>query len=294
VGGILIQRDMNIAMERDFEFTRSDFESVRALIYQHAGNTLGDSKRQLVYSRLSRRLRALDLQRFSEYIALLVPGCEEWESFTNALTTNLTAFFREHYHFPLLKNHVRSIARRPLHIWSAAASTGEEPYSIAISVAEAFGTLTPPVRILASDLDTQVLETARAGIYPLERLEKLPLEQKKAFFRKGSNDQAGYAKVKSELQNLIHFRQLNLLDPSWHIDHKFDAIFCRNVMIYFDKPTQRKLIERFLQFLQPEGLFFAGHSESFFHATDLIAPIGKTVYRSAKQQTRIGARDGAL
>ena len=264
---------------REFIYTRADFVKIRELIYRHAGITLAEAKQQLVYSRLARRLRELDLKKFSDYIALLRPGAPEWQLFTNALTTNLTAFFREHYHFPVLAAHVQKIQRRPIRLWSAASSTGEEPYSMAMTMVDAFDSFTAPVRILASDLDTHVLETAASGIYPLDRIDKISLAQKKRFFRRGAGQNLGKARVVPELQKLIEFQQINLLDSHWDIDCKFDAIFCRNVMIYFDKKTQRELIEKFLRVLQPDGLLFTGHSESFFHVGDLIAPIGKTVYR---------------
>lgn len=283
---------MSTINEQDYIYTRSDFEKIRALIYQHAGITLSDGKQQLVYSRLSRRLRALNLHSFADYLALLSPTSPEWQLFTNSLTTNLTAFFREQHHFPILAEHVRALKRRPVYIWSAASSSGEEAYSIAITLAELFDRLDAPVRILASDVDTQVLEIASAGIYPLERLERISLEQKRKFFHKGGGERLGYAKVIPALQDMITFRQFNLLGKSWDLPNKFDIIFCRNVMIYFDKPTQRKLIEKFMRVLQPDGLFFAGHSESFFHATDLIAPIGKTVYRQANRPQERGASDG--
>lgn len=279
---------MEANVGRDFRYTRADFVKIRELIYQHAGIMLADAKQQLVYSRLARRLRELNLKQFSDYIALLRPGEPEWQEFTNALTTNLTSFFREQYHFPILAEHVQKIQRRPIRLWSAASSTGEEPYSMAMTVAEAFDSLTPPVRILASDLDTQVLETAQQGVYSLDRIERIPLQQKKQFFRRGTGSNTGFARVIPELQELIDFQQINLLDAHWRIDVKFDAIFCRNVMIYFDKPTQRTLIEKFLRVLQPDGLLFTGHSESFFHVGDLIAPIGKTVYRAGSR-----GRDGA-
>lgn len=269
---------------RDFVYTRADFLKIRDLIYRHAGITLADAKQDLVYGRLARRLRDLNISRFSDYIALLNPGSEEWELFTNSLTTNLTAFFREQYHFPILAEHVLSTKHRPIRLWSAASSTGEEPYSMAMTVMEAFDSFSPPVQILASDLDTQVLQTAAAGIYTLDRLEKIPVEKKRQFFKKGKGSNQGRARVIPELQNLIEFRQINLLHDDWGMEQKFDAIFCRNVMIYFDKDTQRKLIEKFLRVLQPNGLLFTGHSESFFHVGDLIAPIGKTVYRAGSRK----------
>lgn len=272
---------MTMYQEREFEFTRADFNAVRALIYQYAGIALADHKEQLVYSRLMRRLRALKLTSFKDYIATLSPEEPEWQSFLNALTTNLTAFFREQHHFPVLAEHLLAQTRRPIRLWSAASSTGEEPYSMAITAAEAFGRYDAPVEILASDLDTQVLEKARAGIYPFDRIEKIPLQIQKNFFRRGQGKQQGYCRVVPELQALLTFQRINLLDERWDIDVKFDAIFCRNVMIYFDKPTQRKLLEKFLRVLQPGGLFFAGHSESFAHASDLIVSIGRTIYKRA-------------
>jgi chemotaxis protein methyltransferase CheR len=282
---------MSVFDERDYEFTRSDFDQIRALIHQYAGITLADGKQQLVYSRLSRRLRALGLQRFSDYLAQLTPATPEWQLFINALTTNLTAFFREPHHFPMLARHIRSIERRPIRIWSAASSSGEEAYSIAITMAELFGRVDAPVEILASDVDTHVLAQGRSGIYALERLEKMPLEQKRRFFQKGGGERTGYARVLPALQDMVTFRQLNLLGKQWQIEHRFDAIFCRNVMIYFDKPTQRILLERFIRTLQPDGLFFAGHSESFFHAADLIESIGRTVYKPAA--ATLAARSGS-
>ncbi len=282
---------MAVNVGREFIYTRADFAKIRQLIYQHAGITLTDGKQQLVYSRLARRLRELELRRFSDYVDLLRPDVPEWEHFTNALTTNLTSFFREQYHFPILAEYAQSIARRPLRLWSAASSTGEEPYSMAMTMVESFDSFSAPVRILASDLDTKVLEVGARGIYPLERLEKIPLVQKKRFFRRGVGDNLGYACVVPPLQQLIEFKQINLLDASWDIDCKFDAIFCRNVMIYFDKQTQRAVIEKFLRVLQPDGLLFTGHSESFFHVGDLIVPVGKTVYRAGSRK-RSGAVDG--
>ncbi len=265
----------------EFLFTDEDFARITSLIYCHAGISLSRGKKEMVYSRLARRLRARGLARFTDYLAVLERGDEdELEQFTNCLTTNLTAFFREAHHFPMLADHVMR-GRRPgvdVVLWCCAASTGEEAYSIAITMAEAFDTLSPPVRILATDVDTQVLARARAGIYPIERLDKLPRQQVKRFFQRGTGSHAGMARVRSELQAFVTFRQLNLRDETWAIRGPLDAIFCRNVMIYFDKPTQRAILERFAPLLAPGGLLFAGHSESFHHAGDLFRPIGKTVY----------------
>ena len=267
--------------EREFHFTTQDFERVRKLIYDHAGISLGDSKQNMVYSRLSRRLRSTGMGSFAEYLKLLEKDDgAEWEVFINSLTTNLTAFFREPHHFPILAEHMRSHqGRRPIALWCAAASTGEEPYSIAMTVAETFGSFTPPVSILATDLDTHVLETAKAGVYPHERVDKLEPHLVKRFFLRGVGKQAGFVKVRPELRDMISFRQLNLLDNSWPLRMQFDAIFCRNVMIYFDKATQLKVLKKFAPLLRANGLLFAGHSESFQHAHEYFTLRGQTVYQ---------------
>ena len=267
---------------REFAYTARDFERTSALIYQRAGIVLNDSKQDMVYSRLSRRLRELQLGSFRDYLDQLESNsdAEEWQSFTNALTTNLTAFFREPHHFDTLKQHLGRIAPKPRHlIWCSAASTGEEPYSLAMSVVEQYDSWTPPVAILATDIDTQVLATAEAGVYPLERIEKLSPERVKRFFQKGSGAQEGHCRVVEGLRKLIHFRPLNLLDASYGLKGPFDALFCRNVMIYFDKATQRQILGRMTPLLSADGLFFAGHSESLFHAADLLKSLGHTVYR---------------
>lgn len=266
---------------REFHFTAKDFERVRKLIYDHAGISLGNSKQNMVYSRLSRRLRSTGLSSFAEYLKLLEnDDGEEWEIFTNSLTTNLTAFFRESHHFPILAEHMRlHQGRRPIALWCAASSTGEEPYSMAMTVVETFGSFTPPVSIIATDLDTHVLEAARAGVYPQDRVDKLEPDLIKRFFLRGVGKQAGFVKVRRELRDMISFRQLNLLDNSWPLRMQFDAIFCRNVMIYFDKATQLKVLKKFAPLLRADGLMFAGHSESFQHANEYFKLRGKTVYQ---------------
>ncbi|OHC30800.1 MAG: chemotaxis protein CheR [Pseudomonadales bacterium RIFCSPLOWO2_12_59_9] len=266
---------------REFQYTPADFERVRNLLHQHAGINLSASKDQMVYSRLARRLRSLRLRSFAEYFGYLDRHEAEWQQFINALTTNLTSFFRESHHFDMLAAHVRKHAheRRPLRIWCCAASTGEEPYSLAMTMIEALGSLTPAVEIIASDIDTGVLSTARAGVYPDQRVEQLEFARKKNFFLRGKGAQLGNVRVRQELQALIEFRQINLLDADWGVTPGLDVIFCRNVMIYFDKPTQSKVLERMIRLLRPDGLFFAGHSESFVHATHLVKLIERTVYR---------------
>lgn len=268
---------------RDFHFTDADFQRIRKLIYEHAGISLSEAKRDLVYSRLARRLRANGIEVFGEYLSFLDGNADEWEAFVNSLTTNLTSFFRENHHFPLFAEHIEKVRnRKPLQVWCSAASTGEEPYSMAMTMIDLFGTFTPPVQILATDIDTNVLRKAEAGVYSMDRVEKLPPNMLKRFFLKGTGDQEGFVRVRKELRDMITFRQLNLLDTNWPIRGPFEVIFCRNVMIYFDKPTQHKILQKFIPTMRRDGLLFAGHSESFHHASDLFKIQGRTVYTIAE------------
>jgi chemotaxis protein methyltransferase CheR len=272
---------------REFDFTASDFETVRKLIYEHAGISLAPIKTDMVYSRLARRLRALNLTTFQSYLDYLQNDAgPEWETFVNSLTTNLTSFFREAHHFEILEQQLKTHTHRPLRIWCSAASTGEEPYSLAITACEAFDSYTPPVEIVATDIDTNVLATASRGVYAMERVSKLDSRRLKRFFLKGTGAQVGYARIRPELQRLISFRQLNLLDPRYDVPGPFDVMFCRNVMIYFDKPTQHAILKKFFPLLRPDGLLFAGHSESFLHAADVFRSLGRTVYERADQPPR--------
>ena len=266
--------------EREFAFTVADFERVRKLIYEHAGISLSAAKQDMVYSRLARRLRETRLKSFGEYLALLERGDKgEWEKFVNSLTTNLTSFFREPHHFPILAEHLKKLQGRPsIKIWCCASSTGEEPYSIAMTVVETFNSFNVPVSIIASDLDTNVLATAAKGTYARDRVERLAPERLNRFFTKGTGATDGAFTVRPELRRLVAFQRVNLLDPSWSVRGPLDALFCRNVMIYFDKPTQYKILKRFAPLLDNNGLLFAGHSESFLHAADLFRSQGKTVY----------------
>ncbi len=269
-------------LERDLTMTDGDFERVRKLIYQRAGIVLAEHKREMVYSRLARRLRLHKMTHFSEYLARLErqPDAKEWEAFTNALTTNLTAFFREAHHFPLLADHL-SGRSGPVRIWCAAASTGEEPYSIAMTLSEVLGAKARESRVVATDIDTDALNRAREAVYPLEQVLKLSEERRKRFFLRGGGTRAGLARIRPELTAMVEFRQLNLLAPSWPLDGPFDAIFCRNVMIYFDKTTQAKILDRFVPLLKPDGLLFAGHSENFSYISQAFRLRGQTVYELA-------------
>lgn len=281
--------------KREFHFTAADFERVRQLIYKHAGISLAPIKQDMVYSRLARRLRALRMDNFNTYLSYLEEGTHEneWEIFVNSLTTNLTSFFRESHHFDILREQLIGIAHRPIKIWCSAASTGEEPYTLAITACEAFESLTPPVQILASDIDTNVLKTAERGVYPVERVERLHPERLRKFFLKGTGAQTGYVRVRHELQKLVSFTRVNLLDAHWpNVKGPFDVMFCRNVMIYFDKPTQYQILKKFVPLLHPDGKLYAGHSESFLHAADLFRPLGRTVYERADRHGQT-AKGGA-
>jgi chemotaxis protein methyltransferase CheR len=264
---------------REFEFTPHDFSRVRKLIHQRAGISLSEAKSDMVYSRIGRRLRIVGNDSFKNYLDNLESQNDpnEWEAFTNALTTNLTSFFREEHHFPILAEHLINL-KKPIKIWCSAASTGEEPYTIAMTACEAFGTMRPPVEIVATDIDTNVLATAARGVYPFERVSKLSVERRRRFFQKGTGVHEGSVRVRDELRSLITFQQLNLLEEQWVLKEPFDVIFCRNVMIYFDKPTQSKILSRFVPLMKPHALLFAGHSENFLYVSNVLHLRGKTVY----------------
>ena len=270
---------------REFGFTTADFRRISELIYDHAGISLAPNKHEMVYSRLARRVRACKLTRFADYVRMLETGPDpaEWEAFVNSLTTNLTSFFREPHHFAEL---TRFLERRrgrtePIAIWCAASSTGEEPYSLAMTAVETYNSFNIPLSIVATDLDTSVLAHAAAGRYGAERVEKLKPEQLRRFFSKDSEAPGGAVRVRDELRRLVTFRQLNLLDADWQVGGSFDAIFCRNVMIYFDRPTQRKVLQKLAPLLRSDGLLFAGHSESFSHSSDILRLRGNTIYELA-------------
>lgn len=266
--------------QREFAFSSSDFQRVRRLIHEVAGISLSECKEDLVYGRLARRLRALGLKSFDPYLALIeARDPDEMQPFINSLTTNLTSFFREMHHFPVLESHARRHdGQRPYRVWCSACSTGEEAYSIAITLAEAFQGRLDRARIMASDLDTQVLETARRGVYPEERVDGIEDKLLRRYFQRGTGRNRGKIRIRPEMSAQIEFTRINLLDKDWPLEAGLDVIFCRNVMIYFDKPTQRVLMERFRKLIRPDGLLFCGHSESLMHCTDLFRNQGRTVY----------------
>ncbi|RZM85177.1 MULTISPECIES: CheR family methyltransferase [unclassified Escherichia] len=263
--------------------TDKDLARVSELIYRRAGIVLNGQKKDMVYNRLSRRITQLGINSFSEYMALLESSSDapEWQTFVNSLTTNLTSFFREAYHFPILAEHARS-RRGMYNVWCAAASTGEEPLSIAMTLEETLGRSITGPRILATDIDTDVLRHAKKGIYQLSDLASLNEKQKKNWFLRGTGNHGDKVKVKRELLASIHYQQLNLVAPQWDIPAPFDAIFCRNVMIYFDRNTQDILMRRFAEILKPGGILFAGHSEHFNTANSHFRLRGQSVYCLAK------------
>lgn len=267
-------------VERDFVFNESDFTRIRRMIYERAGINLNPSKQNMVYSRLVRRLRDTGVTSFTDYLDRLERGSDagEWQEFVNALTTNLTAFFREEHHFPVLAERLKALgARSEIRIWSCAASTGEEPYSIAMTAIEALG-MNARVQLVASDIDTKVLDTARRGVYSTEGVKALSQERLRRFFLRGTGQNAGFVRVRPELARMADFRRVNLLDAHWPFQQKFHVVFCRNVMIYFDKPTQRRILEKLHAVMEPGGLLFVGHSENFVESRDLFTLRGKTVY----------------
>ena len=270
------------ATEQEFKLTSADFERVRQLIYKHAGISLHGGKQAMVYSRLSRRLRETRFGNFGDYLSWLerTTGAEaqrEWQEFVNCLTTNLTAFFREEHHFHALVEDLRARAARPIRIWCNAASTGEEPYSLAMTVVETLG-ISAQVKLVCSDIDTKVLATAQRGVYSVEARGLSP-ERLKRHFMRGTGNNSGHIRVKPELARLIEFRTFNLMSPSWSaLGEPFDLVFCRNVMIYFDNPTQRKVLERIHAAMKSGGLLYVGHSENFTESRDLFRLRGKTIY----------------
>jgi chemotaxis protein methyltransferase CheR len=269
----------------DFTLSQAEFDRIRELVREHTGISLSDAKRQLVYGRLSRRLRALRISGFSEYIELIENGeGDELEEFTNAVTTNLTSFFREPHHFEYLANELlpklvtADPGTRRLRIWCCAASTGEEPYSIAMVLREAQSLLAGwDAKLLATDLDSNVLATGAAGIYTADRFQNMSPARVRNWFHPGADGDRQFTAA-NELRSLITFKQLNLMHE-WPMKGPFDAIFCRNVIIYFDKATQRALFERMATLQRPGDHLFLGHSETLYRVCDKYDLIGKTIYR---------------
>jgi len=278
-------------VEGEFPFTTEDFRKIAQILHSYAGIALADGKAALVYSRLAKRLRSLGLRSFREYCALIegAEGVDERQTMMAALTTNVTRYFREPHHF----DHLRDVVLPPLverarkggrvRLWSAACSNGQEPYSMAITVLAALPEAANlDVKILATDIDPNMVAEGRAGIYREEAVAPVPLDLRRRWFKKAQSE--GSWEVADELRALVSFRELNLIGD-WPMKGKFDAIFCRNVVIYFDEPTQERIWSRFAPMLEPRGTLYIGHSERVTGAaTSVFETTGLTTYtlRSAR------------
>lgn len=269
--------DGPLAEGREFVWSDADFSRIKALIYKKAGISLHDGKHAMVYSRVSRRLRETGHDSFKTYLDWLEHhDGAEWQEFINALTTNLTAFFREQHHFEILAQMFAAKRSHNWRIWCSAASTGEEPYSIAMTAQENLGT-SGSYEIVNSDIDTKVLATAQRGVYKADGSKGLSPERMQRFFMRGKGSNEGFMRVKPELQKNLSFQTVNLIQDL-PFREPFDVVFCRNVMIYFDAATQRAVLERIHRVMKPGGMLFVGHAENFSDARNLFALRGKTVY----------------
>ena len=269
----------------------AEFRQLRDFIYAHTGIALSEHKRALIYARLARRLRHHRLASLSEYYALLTerdPEGEELVEMINCITTNKTEFFREPHHFRFLTERAFPQIRRarPLtgsrrvRLWSAGTATGEEAYTLAITVREAFPLDESwDIRILATDIDTRVLAHAERGEYAAEQAARIPAPLLSRYFYTGEGGNTGFVRAKPVLKDLIRFRRLNLMDGTWPMRGPFDVILCRNVIIYFDRPTQRRVVERLTQLLRPEGYLMLGHSESLLDAGSRLRHVSQSVYQ---------------
>jgi len=275
-----------LARDKSFSLDKADFQFICEFVYDCAGIVLNESKREMVYRRLTRIIRERQLATFSDYCQLLKANPEQEKNyFINAITTNLTSFFREQHHFDYMTQNElpRLLAlnkNKRLRVWSSASSTGEEPYSIAITLLEAFKNQTDnwDIKVLATDIDSNVLATGKAGIYQQDRIEDIPRRFKEKYFHHGTGQNEKKVKVDKQLQALITFKQLNLLHD-WPMKGPFDLIFCRNVIIYFDKETQQGLFERYYQMLAPGGLLILGHSENLGSYQQYFENVGRTIFR---------------
>ncbi|WP_100641841.1 CheR family methyltransferase [Alteromonas facilis] len=263
---------------KEFDFTFDHFNTLRKLAHSHSGIHITDDKFEMYYARLAKRLRALNMNDFSAYIKKVKQDQNEFSEFINAITTNVTAFEREPHHFAKLKAEIEQFNKKDLSIWSAGCSSGQEPYSILINSIPVCEKRHINIKLLATDLDTNVLNKAKQGIYPLDDIRGYSDAQKKKFFFKGKGSNQGLCRIKPRLTNLIDFKQLNLFNP-WHVDQTFDYIFCRNVLIYFEMPKKLEIISRFRENLKVGGILFLGHSESIPRSEEHWRNIGKNMYQ---------------
>lgn len=275
-------------LNKEFPFSDKDFNFISKLVAERTGIVLSDIKKDMVYSRIVRRIRKLNVNTFDEYCALLKTGDEhEMVEFTNAITTNLTSFFREPHHFefltdtllPELKANKRD---RKIRVWSAGCSSGEEPYSIAMTMRDYFPSSSDwDIRILATDLDSHMVDRAAKGIYKEDRVTGMDKKHLRKWVRKGKGNMQGNVKICNEIQDMVAFKQLNLMHD-WPIKGPFDFMFCRNVVIYFNKETQKELFDRYADLLAPNAGLFIGHSESLHNVTNRFSSLGRTIYRKLK------------
>ena len=284
-------QDRRANRDQAMQLSQGDFKFICQFVYNNTGIVLNDSKREMLYRRLTRIIRERNLSTFSEYCQLLRDqGEQEKDYFINSITTNLTSFFRENHHFEYLTNEelpalmknkaAGASGKKVLRIWSSASSTGEEPYSIAITILEALKNELArwDVKILATDIDSNVLAKGKVGIYDLNRIEEIPKKLKQNYFFQGRGQNSESVKVHDKLKNMITFKQLNLLHE-WPMQGPFDAIFCRNVIIYFDKKTEQELFSSYYEMLAPGGLLFLGHSENLGNYQQYFSSVGRTIFR---------------
>jgi chemotaxis protein methyltransferase CheR len=273
------------AGDREFPMSERNFRQLQKIAYDLTGINLSDCKQNMIYGRLTRRIRALGMRDFDQYCDLLAQNdSPELGEFVNAITTNLTAFFRENHHFDYLKNTLlpelvrRKQSERRICIWSAGCSTGEEPYSLAMVVRSLPMLSAWNVNILATDLDSNVLKKAQAGEYAEERFAGIP-SQHHTYVERVPGRNTIF--MREDIRRLVTFKQLNLLH-GWPMKGPFDVIFCRNVVIYFDVPTQIKLFDRYATMLAPDGHLFIGHSENLHKISERFVSLGRTIYRRTK------------
>lgn len=264
--------------EKEFGYDRKIFNRLRTLANSWSGITVTDEKYEMYYARLTKRLRHHRLTSFKDYLHMVENDAHEFKEFINCITTNVTSFGREQHHFDYLKEHLANSSISEFNIWSAGCSSGEEPYSIILNLLPICEQKHIKLHITATDLDTRVLQKGADGIYPLQAIENYDLATKKRFFRKGKGVNLNKCRVKEEYRNLVNFQQLNLMDD-WQLRRKYDVIFCRNVLIYFDFPKKQRLARKYWEHLTPGGHLFLGHSETLHKISDDFESVGKTIYR---------------
>lgn len=276
-------------LAREFEYTDSDYYRLSELAHKYAGINFMEAKRELVYGRLQKRVRSHNMKSFKQYCDYLEAdqSSDEMRHFINAITTNVTSFFRENHHFEYLYNVIfpeivlenEEVSKRTLRIWSAGCSSGKEPYSIAMVLRECIPDIDSwDARILATDLDSDILSVAKQGVYPADQIDGISPERRKRWFKRGQGANANTVRIDSAVRDLVHFKQLNLIDD-WPMKGVFDCVFYRNVAIYFARESQIQIVDRIANHLKTGGYLIVGHSESLFGVTKRFESIGHTIYR---------------